>query len=220
MATPMFRMSLNPQMETEAILDIFDEIGEYEDFLTGDLKGVGPRKISGFLNDHSDVTDIKVRIQSYGGDAFEGISVLNLLKTSGKKVTVEVLGVAASAASVIAMAGEKIVMHPTSQLMIHNCWTLAVGNSKELRKTADDMDKIMESMKAAYLAKAGGKLTADKLQDLLDGETYLTADECLVYGLCDEIDGKTEIDEPEEKTVEDKIQPSFSSAAKKNKWFF
>lgn len=102
---PMFQMSLNPKMETEAILDIFDQIGEYEGW-DGELHGVGPKVISNFLSRNTGVTDIVVRIQSSGGDTFEGISVYNLLKSCPQNIKVDIVGRAASAASLIAMAGD------------------------------------------------------------------------------------------------------------------
>lgn len=182
-------MAVNPKMANEADLCIFDDIGEYEDF--DGTHGVGPKMISEFLAENTGVDTINVQINSNGGNVFDGISVLNLLKSSGKKVNVEIIGLAASIASVIAMAGH-VKMHPTSQMMIHNCWTWAVGNANDFRKLADDMDKIMESSKIAYLEKAGDKLSKEKLQELLDGEAYLTAQECFEYGLCDEIIGKEE----------------------------
>ena len=88
-------------------------------------------------------------------------------------------------ASIIAMAGNKIYMPKTALMMIHNCWLYTVGNSKELRKTADDMDKIAVAYKEAYLSKIN--ITEEKLEKLLDEETYLTADECIAMGFADEI---------------------------------
>ena len=94
-------------------------------------------------------------------------------------------GIAASSASIIAMAGDKIYMPKTSLMMIHNCWTWATGNAKELRKTAEDMDKIAVAYKEAYLSKIN--IDEEKLNQLLDEETYLTADECIEMGFADEV---------------------------------
>lgn len=220
------KMQINPKMSSEATLDIFDDIGEYESWWYDEIKGIGPKMVSNFLADHQEIETINVRINSNGGDVFDGISVLNILKSSGKTINIEVIGIAASIASVIAMAG-RVKMHPTSQMMIHNCWTWGCGNAKEFRKLADDMDKIMESSKIAYLDKAGEKLTEEKLQELLDGETYLTAQECYEYGLCDEIIGKEQEHEdnenPEEKinpVIKEKIEPTIEPIQKKKNWFF
>nr|WP_313785759.1 head maturation protease, ClpP-related [Paenibacillus larvae] len=93
---------------------------------------------------------------------------------------------AASIASVIAMAGDTIYMPPkNSMLMIHNPWIFAWGNASEMRKIADDLDRIGNSSKQVYLQKAGDKLSDEKLQDMLDAETWLSADEAFEYGLCD-----------------------------------
>lgn len=193
-----FKMSLSPKQETTAILDIFDDIFEYNDPWTGEKFGLGPTKVADFLADNPAVDTIDVRINSNGGNVFDGIAIHNLLRASGKKVNVEVIGLAASIASVIAMAGDTVTMYPASQMMIHNCWTLACGNAAQFRELADQMDKIMESSKVAYLEKTGDKLTAEKLQALLDGESYLTAAECLELGLCDQIiqRDKAESEEP------------------------
>lgn len=222
-----YKMAINPEKENEATLDIFDDIGEYTDVWDDKTVGFGPKKIIEFLEENKKVDTIHVRINSCGGDVFDGIAVHNLLKSSGKKINVEVVGIAASIASVIAMAGE-VSMYPTSQMMIHNCWTLGVGNANDFRKLADDMDKIMESSKKAYLEKVGTRLTEEKIQELLDNETYLTAQECLDLGLCDEIIGKEEQGEekkeshpkPQQLMVDHFDQPSIEPIQHEMNWFF
>lgn len=230
------QMAVNPAKATEADLDIFDDIDGRKDWWTGEEIGIGPKAIRDFLQKNPDVDTINVNINSNGGDVFDGMAIRNLLADSGKTVNVKVVGIAASIASVIATAGDTVTMHNTSQMMVHNCWTSIYGaNAKELRKLADDMDKIMESSKVAYLDKAGGKLTAEKLDELLDAETYLTAEECKEYGLCDVIldsKGQPIEDEPEPETeekepepqesikkVEDK-QPDMTAQATEKPWFF
>jgi len=83
------------------------------------------------------------------------------------------------------MAGDKIIMPSNSMMMIHNAWTYTAGNSNELRKLADDLDKVNASIRQAYLDKAGDKLDEETLIALMDNETWLTAQECFDYGLCD-----------------------------------
>lgn len=183
-------MKLNPKQETEAILDVFDDIGEYENW-DGKTVGFGPKKMAQFLDENPGIGKIHMRVNSLGGYVFDGLAVLNLLKSSGKKIDVEIIGIAASMASVIAMAGDTIRIHDTAQMMIHNCWTWVCGNAKEMRQEADRLDKLMESSKIAYLSKAGKKLTREKLDELLDAEdgegSWLSAKECVEYGLADEI---------------------------------
>lgn len=143
---------------------------------------------SGFkeeLDALGDVSTINLYINSPGGSVFEGVAIHNMLKRHKAKINVYVDALAASIASVIAMAGDTIHMYKNSMLMIHNPWTFTWGNSSELRKMADDLDRIGNSSKQTYLQKAGDKLTDEKLQEMLDAETWLSADEALEYGLCD-----------------------------------
>lgn len=173
-----------------ADLFIFGEITSwrwYEDDVSAssfqkDLEGIGT------------VDTLNIHINSCGGDVFEGIAIYNLIKQYSALKNVYIDGIAGSIASVIAMAGDNIYMSETSIMMIHNCWTYKCGNAEELRKTADDMDKIMEALKNAYLSKVNIK--EEKLQKLLDEETYLTAEECIKMGFCTKV---IEYDENEEE---------------------
>src|SRR5690606_28493465 len=120
-----------------------------------------------------------------GGSVFEGVAIHNMLKRHKAKINVYVDALAASIASVIAMAGDTIFMPKNAMMMIHNPWTVAMGNSKELRKVADDLDRISVSAIETYLQKAGDKLEEEKLKQMLDDETWLSADDAYQYGLCD-----------------------------------
>lgn len=217
------RMQLNSENSNEADLELYDEIGEETDWWTGETSGISAESITQFLRDNQSVDTINVHVNSKGGLVFEGITIYNVLKGSGKTVNVYVDGLAASIASVIAMCG-KVKMYPTSQLMVHNCWAYVCGNANDLRKMADQMDKVMESSKIAYLEKAGDKLSREKLDELLDAETYLTAQECFDLGLCDEIIGQKAKEDPEpiEPTgVQQKAEPIVDIVKNKsNKWFF
>ncbi|WP_242865017.1 head maturation protease, ClpP-related, partial [Clostridium botulinum] len=124
---------------------------------------------------------------------FQGTAIYNIIKRHKAKINIHVDGVAASIASVIAMAGDTIFMPKNSMMMIHNPWTFAWGNANELRKQADDLDKIRESLIEAYLSKAGDKLSRETLIEIMDNETWLTAQECYDYGLCDELVEEKEI---------------------------
>ncbi|MFU1798202.1 head maturation protease, ClpP-related [Paenibacillus azoreducens] len=132
-----------------------------------------------------DIHTLKLYINSPGGSVFEGVTIYNILKRHKARVVVYVDALAASIASVIAMAGDEIHMPRNTMMMIHNPWTFSWGNAAELRKAADDLDRIGASMKQTYLDRAGDKLAEDKLTELLDAETWLSAQECLDYGLCD-----------------------------------
>lgn len=144
------------------------------------------------LEKHKNAKFINLYINSTGGSVFEGSAIYSQLKRHSAKVTVYVDGFACSIASVIAMAGDKVVMSENAVMMIHNAWTVAAGNSAQLRKIADDLDVINKANKAAYLVKSDGKITPEKLTEMLDSETYLSAEDCMKYGFCDEISSKVE----------------------------
>lgn len=140
------------------------------------------------LNDYSDIQFINIYINSNGGDAFEGTAIYNQLKRHPAYKTVYVDGFACSIASVIAMAGDKVVMPANTMMMIHNAYFLMAGGSApELRSLADALDKINEGSRQAYLMKAGDKLAEDELIRMMDAETWLTAADCVRLGLADEI---------------------------------
>lgn len=169
----------NPVAEMQIDGEIVDE--EYEDT---DVSASGFRNA---LKQLGDIKELNLHINSPGGSVFQGIAIYNMLKESKAKVNVYVDGVAASIASVIAMAGDSIFMPSNSMMMIHNPYTYAVGNANELRKTADFLDKLTDASKQAYLDKAGDKLTSDKIQQIMDDETWLSAQEAVDLGLADEV---------------------------------
>lgn len=144
------------------------------------------------LNQLGDVSEIDVHINSAGGNVFEGHAIYNMLKMHKAKVNIYVDALAASIASVIAMSGDTIFMHKNSFMMIHNSWIMTLGNSKDLRQTADLLDKTDQSSNNAYLDKATN-LSEAELKQLLEAETWLTANEALEKGLADEILGASEI---------------------------
>lgn len=138
------------------------------------------------LAKYPNATNINIYINSYGGSVFDGTAIYNQLRRHQAFKTVYIDGFACSVASVIAMAGDKVVMPRNAMMMIHNAWTYAMGNSAELRKAADDLEIINKGNRQAYLQKAGGKINEDELVSLLDAETWLTAEDCIRLGLADE----------------------------------
>lgn len=135
---------------------------------------------------YPNVSQINIYINSYGGSVFEGTAIYNQLRRHPAHKTAYIDGFACSIASVIAMAADTIVMPKNALMMIHNMWMGVVGNASELRKAADDLDIINEAGRNAYLTKAGDKLTADKLAQMMEDETWLTAEQCIELGLADE----------------------------------
>lgn len=133
-----------------------------------------------------DVKTINLSINSPGGSVFDGIAIYNMLKSNPAQVNVIVQGLAGSIASVIAMAGDKLIMNSGSMLMIHNPFTMTMGNAKEMRSMADTLDQIAESSVDIYNSKTG--LDKDVIRSVMDAETWLTADEAVEAGWADEKD--------------------------------
>jgi ATP-dependent Clp protease protease subunit len=128
-----------------------------------------------------DVDTITVHINSYGGEVAEGLAIYNSLKSHKAKIVTVCEGFACSAASIVFMAGDERIMNSASLLMIHNIWTCAAGNADDLRKSADDLDKINAVAMSVY--KASGVTLADaELMKMLDAETWLTPQDALEYG--------------------------------------
>lgn len=172
---PCFAFKPAAAADAPATLSIFDEIGfwgvQAKDFVS-ELNGVQSKTIN-------------VEINSPGGDVFAGLAIYNALKMSGKEIVVKVMGVAASAASLIAMAGDKIVMPKNTFMMIHNPWSFAMGNADELREQADVLDKIGSSLLQTYVARTGK--SEGEIAPLLAKDTWLTADEALEMGFATEV---------------------------------
>lgn len=142
------------------------------------------------LENSKDVTSINIFINSYGGEVKEGLAIYNQLKRHPAQKIVYVDGFACSIASVIAMAGDKVIMGNNTLMMIHHASMCAFGNAEELRKAANDVEVIDKASCSSYLTKAGDKLNEETLKQLLDNQTWLNAEQCLQYGLCDEIAGR------------------------------
>ena len=138
--------------------------------------------------------DINLHINSTGGSIYASVAISNFLKQCGNTINVYIDGVAASGASIIAMAGEKIYMPSNTTMMIHRAAAGVYGNAEDLRKVANTLDKFDETVLNSYKSRFVG--TMDELKDLITEETYLTAEECKVFGLCDEILDEIEEEKP------------------------
>ncbi|MFB5689498.1 head maturation protease, ClpP-related [Bacillus cereus] len=139
---------------------------------------------------------IHVHINSGGGSAFDGVAICNQLKQHSAEIIVHIDGWAASAASVIAMAGDKIIMPSNTMMMIHQASTFEYGNADLFEKTARDLRKIDSALAASYKKRFVG--TDEELKQLLKDETWLTAEEAVALGLADEIADEIEIDDTQE----------------------
>jgi len=174
------------------VLDIYlydDIVPDGEDWWTGEKipSETSANHVQQVLEAAGNVNAINVYINSYGGDVKEGIGIYNLLLRSKAYKTAYIDGFACSVASVIPMACDKVIMGANTLMMIHNASMGAWGTSADLRKAADDLDVINSAAIKSYQLKAGDKLDDKTLQTMLDAETWLTAEQCLGYGLADEI---------------------------------
>lgn len=133
---------------------------------------------------------INVRINTPGGDVFDGLAIFNSLKAHGAQIHVKVDGIAASIGSIIAMAGHTITMGESAFLMIHNPWALAIGNAADMREMAATLDKVGGSLADIYASRA--KITKEQAQSWMDAETWFTAAEAKDAGLADAVQGSSE----------------------------
>ena len=140
-----------------------------------------------------DVDTINVHINSYGGDVAEGLAIYNVLREHKAQIVTICDGFACSAASVVFMAGDRRVMQPASLLMIHNAWTVAMGNAAQLRKTADDIETITQASVEAY--KKVVTIPEEEIKALMDAETWILPKDAVEYGFATEIDEDDEDDD-------------------------
>ena len=171
--------------EQTATLNIYGDITSWEWFDSD----ISAATLSKQLEAMGDVDQIDVYINSYGGEVAEGLAIYNALRRHKAKVTTYCDGFACSIASVVFMAGDERVMNEASLLMIHNAWTYAAGNAEELRKQAEDLDKITQASVEAY--KAHSSLSEEEIKTLMDKETWILPSEAAEYGFATKID-KTE----------------------------
>ncbi|MCD8196096.1 MAG: Clp protease ClpP [Lachnospiraceae bacterium] len=146
--------------------------------------------------------DITVWINSPGGSVFAAAEIYTMLRDYKGKVTVKIDAIAASAASVVAMAGNTVLMSPVAMLMLHDPATVAMGNTRDMQKAIETLDAVKESIINAYNAKSG--LSRNKISTLMSNETWLDAKEALKLGFCDEILFTAE-EEPDEEEEEEKL---------------
>ena len=169
-----------------ATINIYGDITSWAWEELGEMSAVN---LSKQLDALGDVEQIDVFINSYGGEVAEGLAIYNALKRHKAKIRTYCDGFACSIASVIFMAGDERIMNEASLLMIHNAWSWAAGNAQELRKQADDLEKITQASVEAY--KANSTLAEEKIKELMDNETWILPEEALDYGFATKIE-KTE----------------------------
>lgn len=176
--------------QAENSISVFDVIGAdwYGDGVTASRIAAALRSIGG--------ADVTVNINSPGGDMFEGLAIYNLLREYEGKVTVKVLGLAASAASIIAMAGDEVQIGRGAFLMIHNCWVYAMGNRHDLQQIAADMVPFDKAMNDIYGARTG--LDTATIDAMMDAETYIGGSDAVDKGFADRLLSADEIADDDE----------------------
>ncbi|WP_121605396.1 head maturation protease, ClpP-related [Virgibacillus sp. Bac332] len=195
-------IKLESKAENEYSLYIYGSIGGF--FGDNSAQSIR-RKLSGV-----EANKIHVHINSGGGSAFDGIAISNFLKNHKAEIIVHVDGWAASAASIIAMAGDKIIMPSNTVMMIHRASTIAIGNAGDFEKVANDLKKIDSAVTATYENRFVGE--REELVKLLEDETFLTADEALAFGLADEVGEEIEIKDPDDIEDEEKEPDNFKDS--------
>jgi ATP-dependent protease ClpP protease subunit len=176
--------------DSEATIGIYDVIGDYWG------EGMTATIVSSVLRRVGSDKPVTVFINSPGGEIFEGFAIYNLLRAHKGEVTVKVVGMAASAASIIAMAGDRVEVARSGFLMIHNSWNMVVGNRHDMRKAAEDSEQFDAAMVSIYEARTG--IDASALADMLDNETWLAGKDAIAKGFADAFLPADELDQDSE----------------------
>jgi ATP-dependent Clp protease protease subunit len=178
-AAARWNPSVQAAAENDNTISVLDVIGE--DWWTGE--GVTAKRISAALRKIGADKPVTVNVNSPGGDLFEGLAIYNILREHQGEVTVKVLGMAASAASIIAMAGDRVEIARAGFFMIHNTWAVAVGNRNDLREFADFLEPFDDAMADIYASHTGAK--AADMQALMDAETWISGSQAIEDGFAD-----------------------------------
>jgi ATP-dependent Clp protease, protease subunit len=172
----------------DAEIWIYEEIGDFWD------SGISAKSFAEELKALGKVDNIFLHLNSPGGVVWDGIAIYNLLKQNSARVNVSIEGLAASIASVVAMAGDEVTMAENAMMMIHNPWGITIGNAGDHRAAADMLDKIGDSIILAYLDKQKKTMPDEemdpqkkKMAGLMDAETWMSAQEAMDHGLIDKI---------------------------------
>lgn len=168
------------ESDEDRTISVYDVIGY--DYWTGE--GVTAKRVASALR-HLGAGPVTVNVNSPGGDMFEGLAIYNLLREHKGEVTVKVLGLAASAASIIAMAGDTVQIARAGFLMIHNAWVIAMGNRNDLREYADTLEPFDRAMADIYAARTGDEQAA--MAKLMDAETWIGGSDAIDRGFADDL---------------------------------
>ena len=186
-------MILRPRNNNRPWCRIQNNAGETDIFIYDEISfwGISAQAFADRIT-AIDSETINLRINSPGGDVFDGFAIYNLLRQHEARVVTYVDGIAASIASIIALAGDEVRVAKNSFFMIHNPWTLAFGNASELREVADRLDKIRGSIADTYVDHS--ELDLETAVSAMDDETWYSAEEAVGIGLADSVIGESEED--------------------------
>ena len=176
----MFKVTAKGNNEAEILL--YDQIADFDSDKWGLISAKG---LINKIKDLGQIENITLRINSVGCDVFEAQAIYSYLKSHPANITVKIDGLAASAASFIAMAGDKVIMPRNTLMMIHNPAGGVWGQADDMRGTAEILDKIRDTIANVYIAKTG--LDREKINSMMDAETWMDADEALKLKFCDEV---------------------------------
>ena len=176
------------QSDSSAEILLYDQIADFDSEFFGYMSARG---LINQIKAFGEISSITLRINSVGGDVFEAQTMYNYLRTHSAKVTVRVDGLAASAASVVAMAGDKIIMPSNALMMIHNPSGGVWGEAEDMRDTAEILDKIRDTIANVYVSRTG--LDREKVISMMNEETWMSATEAQDLKFCDEVEQAVEI---------------------------
>lgn len=181
--TPANAIPVDSGDGSAAVLRLYDPIDSW-----GGDWGVSAKEFTAALDALGDVSEIRLHLNTPGGEVFEAVAILNALRRSDARVVAIVDGIAASAGSFIAAGADETLMGRNSQLMIHDAWGLSIGNAATMRETADLLDHLSDNIADIYAAKAGGSTRI--WRDAMLAETWYSADEAVLAGLADRVEGQ------------------------------
>lgn len=169
-----------------AELYIYDDIG-------GDMfgEGITAKDVAEAVKGFGNAAGLDIYINSYGGSVFQGLAIFNILRRQPARITTHIDGIAASAASVVAMAGDEIRMAANGFLMIHNAWGIAAGDGDAMRRAARDIDLATESIAQTYASRRNGDI--DRIREWMTAETWFNAEQAIAAGLADGIVAENKI---------------------------
>lgn len=173
-------MDIRNQTSTSADLFIYGDIVNNTSW-KWDESDVMPDDIKNLLDEIKDIQDLNIYVNSGGGSVFAGLAIYNMLKRSKAQKTVHVDGVAASIASVIALAGDRVVIPSNAFMMIHKPWTMAMGDANDFRKMADDLDNIESGIMNVYKENLKDGVNIEDIKQMVNAETWLSGEEAAKY---------------------------------------